>query len=268
MNATDRLVEIMARLRGAGGCPWDREQTPRSLRPYVLEEAQEVAEAIDGGDWDDLREELGDLLLQVVFLARIAEEEGRFGFEDVARTIGEKLERRHPHVFGQATANGVEEVWRRWDEIKRAEKEQRGRAPHPSRLDGIPRGLPALARAALTADKAARAGFDWAHAEGIFEKLQEEIGELRSALQGGDLDDAETELGDLLFAAASLARRLKLDPEGALARATGKFTERFREVERRAEEDGRRLEELDPAVLDRLWEEVKRRRGRGTAGPG
>ncbi len=258
MEAIDRLTGIMARLRGDGGCPWDREQTPRTLRPYVLEEAHEVAEAIDGGDWDDLREELGDLLLQVVFLARIAEEEARFRFEDVAQAIASKLERRHPHVFGSAAAEGVEEVWRRWDEIKRAEKEGSPGDRRASRLDGIPRGLPALARAALTADKASRAGFDWPGPEGILDKLEEEIGELRTALETDDRGRAEDEVGDLLFAAASLARRLKIDPEGALSRATAKFSGRFRAVERRVEERGQRMEELDSASLDRLWEEAKR----------
>lgn len=260
MNATDRLIAIMARLRGENGCPWDREQTPRSLRPYVLEEAHEVAEAIDGGCWDDLREELGDLLLQVAFLARIAEEEGRFRFEDVANAISAKLERRHPHVFGDAEASRVEDVWRRWDEIKRAEKagpKVDGGGPPVSRLDGIPRGLPALGRAALVADKASRAGFDWPQPAGILDKLVEEVEELRAALAGGDRDHAEEELGDLLFAAASLARRLKIDPEGALARATTKFAERFRRVEDAAAADGVRLEDLEAAELDRRWNAAK-----------
>ena len=256
MDATDRLIAIMARLRGENGCPWDREQSPRTLRPYVLEEAHEVAEAIDSGNWDDLRDELGDLLLQVAFLARIAEEEGRFRFEDVANAISAKLERRHPHVFGDVEAHRVEDVWRRWDEIKRAEKagpDATGGGPSASRLDGIPRGLPALGRAALVADKASRAGFDWPEPAGIVDKLGEEAEELRAALAAGDRDQVEEELGDLLFAAASLARRLKIDPEGALARATAKFAERFRRVEDGAAADGVRLEELDAAELDRRW---------------
>jgi MazG family protein len=261
MDATDRLIAIMARLRGENGCPWDREQTPRTLRPYVLEEAHEVAEAIDGGNWDDLREELGDLLLQVAFLARIAEEEGHFRFEDVAEAISTKLERRHPHVFGDVEARGVEDVWRRWDEIKRAEKAGPGAGDGgspASRLDGIPRGLPALGRAAAVADKASRAGFDWPEPAGIVDKLAEEAGELRAALAAGDRGHAEEELGDLLFAAASLARRLKIDPEGALARATAKFSERFRRVEQAAVADGVRLEDLDAAELDRRWVAAKR----------
>lgn len=261
MDATDRLIAIMARLRGENGCPWDREQTPRTLRPYVLEEAHEVAEAIDGGDWGELREELGDLLLQVAFLARIAEEEGHFRFEDVAEAISSKLERRHPHVFGDAEAHRVEDVWRRWDEIKRAEKAAPdgagGEAP-VSRLAGIPRGLPALGRAAAVADKASRAGFDWPKPEGIVDKLVEETDELRAALSGNDRDRVEEELGDLLFAAASLARKLKIDPEGALARATAKFVGRFRLVEDGATADGVRLEDLDATELDRRWNAAKR----------
>ncbi|MCU0223082.1 MAG: nucleoside triphosphate pyrophosphohydrolase [Acidobacteria bacterium] len=260
MDSTDRLIAIMARLRGEGGCPWDREQTPRTLRPYVLEEAHEVAEAIDGGDWDELRDELGDLLLQVAFLSRIAEEEGRFRFDDVAAAISDKLERRHPHVFGDAQAKRVEDVWRRWDEIKRAEKAGTAEdgGPDASRLAGIPRGLPALGRAAAVADKASRAGFDWPEPAGIVDKLAEETAELRAALAAGDRDHAEEELGDLLFAAASLARRLKIDPEGALARATAKFVARFRSVEEGAAADGVRLEDLGPAELDRRWNAAKR----------
>lgn len=260
MDATDRLIAIMARLRGEGGCPWDREQTPRTLRPYVLEEAHEVAEAIDGGNWEDLRDELGDLLLQVAFLARIAEEEGRFRFADVAEAIAAKLERRHPHVFGEAEARRVEDVWRRWDEIKRAEKaaaEPGPGGPPASRLEGVPRGLPALGRAAAVADKAARAGFDWPEPGGILDKLAEEAGELRAALAADDRAHVEEELGDLLFTVASLARRLKLDPEGALARATAKFVARFRRVEAGAARDGVRLEELDAAELDRRWNAAK-----------
>ncbi|MCU0232144.1 MAG: nucleoside triphosphate pyrophosphohydrolase [Acidobacteria bacterium] len=261
MDATDRLIAIMARLRGEDGCPWDREQTPRTLRPYVLEEAHEVAEAIDGGNWRDLCEELGDLLLQVAFLARIAEEQGQFRFDDVAAAISDKLERRHPHVFGDAEARRVEDVWRRWDEIKRAEKAAagaEGERPRASRLDGIPSGLPALARAAAMADKASRAGFDWPNPAGIVDKVLEETAELRDALDSGDGSRAEEELGDLLFAAASLARRIKVDPEGALARASAKFAARFRRVEGAAAAEGVALEELDAAELDRRWNEAKR----------
>ncbi len=259
-EAVDRLVEIMARLRGPGGCPWDREQTFRSLRPYVLEEAFEVAEAIDRESPAALREELGDLLLQVVFLSRLAEEEGLFTLDDVAEEISAKLVRRHPHVFGDRPADSVGEVWKRWEEIKREEREGK-REGSASRLDGIPRALPALVRARLLADKAARAGYDWPDAPAIVDKVREETEELAAVLAGGGGPGAaEEELGDLLFAAASLARRLGLDPEGALARANAKFEERFREAERLAREAGRELEEMDPDELDALWRRVKERR--------
>jgi len=259
-HAVDRLVEIMARLRGPGGCPWDREQTFRSLRPYVLEEAFEVAEAIDREAPAALREELGDLLLQVVFLARLAEEEGLFDLEDVAEGISAKLVRRHPHVFGDRSAGSVGEVWKRWEEIKREERERKHQVD-ASRLDGIPRALPALVRARLLADKAARAGYDWPGPAAIVDKIREETDELAAALgDGGEPAAVEEELGDLLFAVASLARRLGIDPEGALARANAKFEDRFREAERLARRAGKELEDMGPEELDTLWRRVK---GRG-----
>ncbi len=254
-RAVDRLVEIMARLREPGGCPWDREQTFRSLRPYVLEEAFEVAEALDRGEPDALREELGDLLLQVVFLARLAEEEGLFDLEDVATGIADKLVRRHPHVFGNRAAGSVGEVWKRWEEVKREEREERDQGS-ASRLDGIPRALPALVRARLLADKAARAGYDWPGPREILAKVREEAAELEGVLEAGS-ERVEEELGDLLFAVASLARRLGVDPEGALARAGAKFEDRFRAAERLAREEGRELEEMEDEELDRLWRRVK-----------
>ncbi len=256
-RAVDRLVGIMARLRGPGGCPWDREQTFRSLRPYVLEEAFEVAEAIDRGEPAALREELGDLLLQVVFLARLAEEEGLFDLDGVAESISAKLVRRHPHVFGDRPASSVGEVWKRWEEIKREEREERETGPG-SRLDGIPRALPSLLRARLLADKAARAGYDWPDPAAILDKVREETGELAAALAGEGRERVEEELGDLLFAAASLGRRLGIDPEGALARANARFEKRFREAERLAREAGTELEDLDADALDALWKRVKR----------
>ncbi|MBP7147993.1 MAG: nucleoside triphosphate pyrophosphohydrolase [Acidobacteria bacterium] len=245
----------MARLRAPDGCPWDREQTPASLRPYVLEEAYEVAEAIDSADWDELRQELGDLLLQIVFLSRIAEENGRFRFEDVAEAIAAKLLRRHPHVFGDAEARSVPDVWRRWESIK--QEERAGDEPR-SRLEGIPRALPALVKSRLLADKAARAGFDWPDAASITDKIAEELAEVRAALRAEDPAAAGDEIGDLLFAAASLARRLGLDPEGCLARTNERFARRFRFVEDAAAARGRVLEEMSAAELDALWEEAKR----------
>ncbi|RMF75797.1 MAG: nucleoside triphosphate pyrophosphohydrolase, partial [Acidobacteria bacterium] len=231
--------------------PWDREQTVRSLRPFVLEEAHEVAAAIDTGDPEQLRGELGDLLLQVVFLAQLAREQGLFTFEDVARGIADKLVRRHPHVFGDATAGSVDEVWQRWDAIKRRERSEAG--DEGSRLDGVPRALPALVRARLLGDKAARAGFDWRSPEDVLVKVREELAELEQTIGRDAPDRVDEEFGDLLFALASLGRHLGLDPEGSLARACDKFSARFRDVERRARERGQALEELDDETLDALW---------------
>ncbi|RMG44794.1 MAG: nucleoside triphosphate pyrophosphohydrolase [Acidobacteria bacterium] len=249
----DDLLAIMAKLRGPNGCPWDREQSPATLRSYLLEEAHEVAEAIDRGDWSALREELGDLLLQVVFLARIAEEEGRFGFDDVAAGIAEKLVRRHPHVFGGAPASDAREAFDRWEAIKRAEKGEAFR----SRLAGLPPSLPALLRAHRLAEKASRAGFRWPDIPAVAGKVREELAELESAVRTEGRGRVEEELGDLLFAAASLATQLGLDPEAALQKANAKFAARFEHVERAAAADGRHLEELDPGTLDRLWDEAK-----------
>lgn len=258
MDAMDRLVEIMARLRGPDGCPWDKEQTPSSLRTYVLEEAYETAEAIDGGDWDALKGELGDLLLQIVFLARLAQEQARFDMTDVAEAISTKLVRRHPHVFADGAARTVDDVWKRWDEIKDEERREGGSEEAPrSRLDGIPRLLPALAQARLLADKAARVGFDWPSSEAIVGKITEETDEVQRALATGDRQAAAAEIGDLLFAVASLARRLKLDPETCLAGANRKFRARFRAAETMAAERGRRLEDLSGSELDALWESAK-----------
>ncbi len=257
MDAMDRLVEIMARLRGPDGCPWDKEQTASTLRTYVLEEAYEAAEAIDRGDWDALRDELGDMLLQIVFLARLAEEQGRFRAADVVDGIASKLVRRHPHVFGAGGARTVDEVWKRWDEIKDEERRDAGDPARVSRLDGVPGLLPALAKARLLADKAARSGFDWPSPEAIVGKVAEETAEFERALEAGDREAAAAEIGDLLFATASLARRLNLDPETCLAQANLKFSERFRAVEARAAASGRRLEDLSAEELDALWEQAK-----------
>ena len=252
----DQLTEIVAKLRGPGGCPWDREQTHATLRAGLLEEAHEVVAAIDNRDDANLREELGDLLLQSVFHAQLAAEEGRFTFDDVAREIATKLVRRHPHVFAADHCADSAAVLVRWEEIKRAEK---GGAP-VSTLDGIPGGLPALMLAQKTQKKAARVGFDWPDATPVFGKLQEEIAELRAALAAPKTatDDIEDELGDLLFTVVNLARKLHLDAETALHRGTRKFAARFRAVEQLAAERGMALEKLALAELDVLWEEAKR----------
>ena len=253
----DQLTEIVAKLRGPGGCPWDREQTHATLRAGLLEEAHEVVAAIDNRDDANLREELGDLLLQSVFHAQLAAEEGRFTFDDVAREIATKLVRRHPHVFAADHCADSAAVLQRWEEIKRAEK---GGAP-ASALDGITGGLPALMHAQKTQKKAARIGFDWPDATPVFEKLHEEISELRAELSTGEATERESkiedELGDLLFTVVNLARKLHLDAETALHRSTRKFSSRFRAVEQLAAARGVDLEKLTLAELDQLWDEVK-----------
>jgi MazG family protein len=245
----DRLRAIVAGLRGPDGCPWDHEQTHASLRAGLLEEAYEVVAAIDSGDDANLCEELGDLLLQVVFHADIGRTGGRFDFDKVARSIGEKLVRRHPHVFGDGHCADSTEVLKRWDEIKDAEK---GGAP-ASLLDGLPHGLPALIRAEKIQKKAAKIGFDWPTAEPVWAKVHEELEEARTS----DPADLEEEIGDVLFAVVNLSRKLKIDPEVALSRATLKFESRFRTIETLGRERGLDLRTLGLEGLDRLWDEVK-----------
>lgn len=251
----DQLVDIIAKLRSPGGCPWDREQTHASLRAGLIEEAYEVVEAINSGDDANLREELGDLLLQSVFHAQIATEEGRFNFDDVARAISEKLIRRHPHVFGADRCADSAEVLRKWDDIKRAEK---GAKANASALDGISNGLPALMRAEKVQKKAARVGFDWSEAAPVVAKIREELAEVEVEVAAGANGKIEEEIGDLLFSVVNLARKLKIDGETALQRATDKFATRFRAVEALARERGITLEGKSLAELDLLWDEVKR----------
>jgi MazG family protein len=252
MEEFDRLVSIMARLRAPGGCPWDREQDHRSIRKYVIEEAHEVAEAIDRGDPQELCAELGDLLLQVVFHAEMAREAGDFDIGDVCRAIAGKMQRRHPHVFGDVRVDGAQEVLHNWERIKAAE-----RGPEASAIDGVPRSLPALQRAERIGEKAGRVGFDWPTADAVLEKVDEERAEVAAAVAAGDRAAAEAEIGDLLFAVASLARKLDVEPERALARALDRFAERFRGVEARARAAGRGLGEMTTAELDALWLEAK-----------
>jgi tetrapyrrole methylase family protein/MazG family protein len=251
------LLQIMDRLRDPGGCPWDREQTYATLRNYLLEECYEVVEALDAGDRPGLREELGDLLFQIVFLSRLAKEEGAFTAEDVARGIAEKMVRRHPHVFGDGKADTSEEVLRNWEEIKRSEK---GAAEEPARsvLAGIPRGLPALLKAQRLGTKAARVGFDWHRDADVLDKIDEEVRELRQAAASGRPEEVREEFGDLLFALVMLGRRLEVDAEEALEGANRKFQARFHEVERRLQAAGIAVEEAGLATLDRYWDEVKK----------
>jgi tetrapyrrole methylase family protein / MazG family protein len=256
-TAITRLLDIMARLRAPDGCPWDREQTLESLRPYLLEETYEVLEAIDHGDPVDHCEELGDLLLQIVFQAQLAREAGRFGFADVADAISSKLVSRHPHVFAPR-ADGptdAEGVMRQWVELKREEKKAKGKGT--SVLHGVPRELPALARAERLTEKASRVGFDWPDAAGARAKVDEELGELDRAIAAGDRAAVEDELGDALFAMANLARKLGLSPEEALRGAVGRFVSRFEHVERSLERAGVAPGRASLEEMDRLWEEAK-----------
>jgi MazG family protein len=246
------LIDVMARLRDPeGGCPWDREQTFRTVAPYTLEEAYEVADAIEREDLEALREELGDLLLQVVFHAQMARERGAFDFEDVVRGIVDKLVRRHPHVFGGARVADAAEQTRLWEEQKQREKVASGRAA--SLLDDVPVSMPALARGVKLAKRAARLGFDWPNADGVRAKVAEELGELDAARAEGDAAAVEAELGDVLFAVAQLARHLGVDPEAALRGTNRRFDVRFRHVERRAAETG--LGDMD--ALEGYWTEAK-----------
>lgn len=246
------LRDILRKLRSPDGCPWDREQTLESLRPALLEECHEVLDAIDRGNFSNLQEELGDLLLLVFFFIQIAEESGDFVLEDVGRTICEKLIRRHPHVFGDATSADSKEVLRQWEQIKRAEK---GNAA--SVMDGITAGLPALMKAQSVQKKAARVGFDWEEIGGVFEKVEEEMRELREAQASGSRAAIEEEFGDLLFTMVNLSRKLEVDAEISLHRATDKFLRRFQTVERLCAERNTPIEDTPMEELDRLWEAQK-----------
>ncbi|HEV7734958.1 MAG TPA: nucleoside triphosphate pyrophosphohydrolase [Candidatus Binatia bacterium] len=253
----DRLVDIMARLRAPGGCPWDREQTAESLQPYLVEEAYEVLDAIADGDPESLRDELGDVLLQVVFHAEIAAETGRFGIADVARAIGDKLVRRHPHVFGDVTVRDADEVSRNWREIKAAERRAKGIVGGV--LSSVPRALPALPRAQQVGDKLADVGFDWPDLAGTLAKVDEERQELEEAVASGDAAAAARELGDLLLTMTSVARHLGVSAEIVLREATERLSHRVAEVESQAAAAGTSLGALDATARDRLWEEAKRR---------
>lgn len=249
----DDLVEIMARLRM--GCPWDREQTHRTLLPYLIEEAYEVVEAIENGKPDALCEELGDLLLQIVFHAQVATETGKFGVADVIDALSNKMVRRHPHVFGDAVIEDVDAQWRSWERLKALEKTGRERA---SRLDGIPKQLGALQRGQRMQEKAARVGFDWPGVEGILEKLSEELGELADARrQSQDDPHVREELGDVFFTLVNLSRALGIDAESAVRQANEKFYKRFSFMEARAAADGKTLSDLSLDELEELWQLAK-----------
>jgi XTP/dITP diphosphohydrolase/ATP diphosphatase len=256
--ALAEAVAIMARLRGPEGCPWDREQTFDTIRRHTLEETYEVFDAIERRAWPELKDELGDLLLQVLFYAQMAKEAGYFDLGDVAAGLNAKLVRRHPHVFGEVDAADADAVLRNWEEIKRAEKREAEGPDVGSGLDEIPRSMPAVMEAGKLGSRAAKVGFDWPDVEGLFAKMQEEMGELKAEVGRGDAvgGRVEGELGDLLFTAVNLARHLKVDAEMALRGANAKFRARFGAMERSAG-GFEALRELGPEELEGLWEEAK-----------
>lgn len=251
-----RLVEIMARLRAPGGCPWDREQTFESIKPYTLEETYEVLDAIDRRAWDELRAELGDFMLQAVFFAQMAAEADMFDIGDSLDAINEKLVRRHPHVFADETARTGDDVKKRWDEIKAEERKAKG-DDAAGLLGSVPRALPALVEAQQITSRASRAGFDWQNAGEVMHKLEEERMEFAQACERGSHDQIEDELGDLLFVLVNLARFVKVDPEQALRRTNAKFRQRFGHVERRLAAQGREVRGTPIAELEALWQEAK-----------
>lgn len=260
MKSLNELLETMARLRDpAVGCPWDREQTFFSIKPHTLEEAYEVADAIERGDMQGLQEELGDLLLQIVFYAQMAQELGVFSFKSVVRGCCEKLKRRHPGVFGDEQFPDMGSHGETWEAQKAWERTQKAGGTPPGALAGIAQALPALTRAVKLQERAARFGFDWATVDEIWQKLEEELSELMAALSlTGERDKVEVELGDLLFCCVNIARHLTLDPEQALRRTNAKFEWRFGYIEARVRESGRELTQVSPKELDAYWEAAKR----------
>ncbi|MES9901398.1 MAG: nucleoside triphosphate pyrophosphohydrolase [Sedimenticola sp.] len=255
----NELIEIMARLRDPeGGCPWDREQTFATILPYTIEEAYEVADAIEREDMGELRDELGDLLFQVVFYAQMAREQGSFDFDDVVRAINTKMLRRHPHVFADAEVADAAEQSRAWERLKADERRQKAVDGAHSLLDGVARALPALLRAEKLQKRAAKVGFDWPDVAGVVAKVNEELGEVSAELEGaGDRARIRDEVGDLLFSCVNLARRLEVDAESALREASSKFERRFRRMEQVLGSRGRQLASLEMSEMDHLWEQIK-----------
>jgi MazG family protein len=258
----ESLVELMARLRSPEGCPWDREQTFSSLGPMLIEEAYELLDAVEAGDWEELRDELGDMLFQLVFYAQLGAESGRFTIWDSIGRVHEKMVRRHPHVFGEEKVESTAEVLSNWEAIKAAERSAgAAQASAPaSMLDGVSRRLPALLEAHQLTTKAARVGFDWPAVDQILEKLEEEVAELRAELRAHEVDQrrVDEEVGDILFVVANLARRVGTEPETGLRAANRKFRRRFGHIERRMAERGGEWREVTLATLDQFWEEAKR----------
>ena len=253
----DSLLSVMARLRGEGGCPWDREQTRQSLKPYLIEEAYEALEAIDEGSTDHIMEELGDVLFQVVFHSQVASEQGEFSMADLLERCRDKMVRRHPHVFGDGAVSNAKEALSQWERIKRGERGPEGEPR--SALEGVPRSLPALLRAQRLQVKAGRIGFDWPDWSGAWAKVREEVLELDRAAAQGNAGQVREELGDLLFSIVNAARLLDVDAEDCLRQAAEKFTRRFREVEAAMRATGRTVGEASLRELDQAWEGVKSR---------
>ena len=257
--AIDHLRAILARLRGPGGCPWDREQTLETLKPCLIEECYELLDVMDGSSCDAHAEELGDVLLQVLFQAQLREERGDFTLDAVARRLAAKLIRRHPHVFGETQVNGTADVLRNWEAIKKGERTGNGEpAALRSALAGVPAALPALLRAQRVQAKASRVGFDWPDSAGPRQKIAEELAELEAAVAAQDHQAVADEMGDLLFSVVNLCRFLKIDAETALRDCTARFSARFQAIERRFQAEGRDLRACTPEELDRHWEAVKR----------
>ena len=266
-TAFDELVTVMAKLRAPGGCPWDHEQTYASLSQYLLEEAYETFDAIQEadktGDTDHLKEELGDLLLQVVFHSTIGAERGDFTIDDVANGVREKLILRHPHVLGDAKLERAQDVLDNWDQLKEDERKASGKTekPRESILDEVPVHFPALLEGLKLTKKAAKVGFDWENADQIFDKFDEEISELKDAIKSEKLDDAEEEIGDLLFVAMNLARHLDIEPETALKKTNRKFRQRFKFIEQELKRTGQTLEDASLKQMDELWNKAKSHAG-------
>ena len=253
-----QLVSIMARLRAPDGCPWDREQTFDSIKPYTLEETYEVLQAIDQRDWPELAQELGDFMLQAVFYAQMASEQNLFRIEDALDAINQKLIRRHPHVFGENTAESAKEVLKIWGEVKASEKRDKGKAAE-GLLSGVPRALPSLVEAQQIASRAAGVGFDWENPEQVIEKLHEELAEFAEARRTASQDSLEDEMGDMLFVLVNLARFVKVDPEQALRRTNAKFRSRWSHIETRLAEENRKPQDATIEEMETLWQEAKRK---------
>ena len=255
MKEFDELRDVVARLRGKNGCPWDKKQTHKTLKPYMVEEAYEALDAIDKGDPKKLRDELGDLLLQIMLHSQIAGEKGSFNIKDVARSIKDKMVRRHPHVFGKKKVLGIKEIWSNWEEIKKDEADYR------SILDSIPKALPALYRAEKSQKKASRVGFDWDNVAGAWDKVEEELKEIKALLRskGSTKKRLEEEIGDLLFSVVNVTRKTNISAENALHMATKKFSKRFLHIEQHAKKHSKKLNDMTLKQMDRLWNEAKKK---------